>query len=236
MKRRRLLGALSGLGALGGLAPLTRLRAEPVMPSTACRPTMRQTLGPYLLPDSPERSDVREAAQGTPLRLTLNVVDDYFCKPIEGARVEIWHSDSRGLYSGVPNDLFDLETMQIAGEPVDMTGSTFLRGHQTTGASGKVEFTTIVPGWYTGRLPHIHVRTIVRDLAWTEHSTQLYLPREVERAVYETGPYSRRGQNPLSMDRDLVVRGDAAALNQLTLALEKDGAGYRGSFDLAVSF
>ena len=37
------------------------------------------------------------------------------------------------------------------------TAVHFLRGRQTTDANGLVTFTTIFPGWYTGRATHIHV-------------------------------------------------------------------------------
>ena len=33
----------------------------------------------------------------------------------------------------------------------------FLRGRQTTDADGLVKFTSIFPGWYSGRATHIHV-------------------------------------------------------------------------------
>ncbi|SHM53782.1 hypothetical protein [Cryptosporangium aurantiacum] len=35
---------------------------------------------------------------------------------------------------------------------------TYLRGYQVTDASGKVTFTTIVPGWYSPRVAHIHLK------------------------------------------------------------------------------
>ena len=105
-----------------------------------------------------------------------------------------------------------------------------------SGDDGRVEFTTIFPGWYPGRLAHIYLRTIIEELAWTSHVTQLYLPTVIERAVYETPPYDKRGQNPIGIDRDLVVRGDEAAVKQLTVPLVKDGEGFRGEFDLAVTF
>lgn len=35
---------------------------------------------------------------------------------------------------------------------------TWLRGVQQTDEDGMVEFDTIVPGWYSGRTAHIHVK------------------------------------------------------------------------------
>jgi protocatechuate 3,4-dioxygenase beta subunit len=205
------------------------------MPAEACRPTLRQSLGPYLTPNSPNRSDIRENSPGVPLQFTINVFDDYFCKPIEGATVDVWHCDADGLYSGVENIEFDLTTMLDSGRSKDMRGKSFLRGHQTTGPEGTVQFTTIVPGWYTGRLGHIHLQTIIDGLAWTSHVTQLYLPQDIEQAIYETDSYKIRGPNPIGVERDLVVRGDTASVKQLTIPLEKQGEGYRGAYDIAVS-
>ena len=238
MRRRKFLGGAALTGSLASLSSLAFAgNADSLtMPSELCRPTIRQTLGPYLTPNSSNRSDIREERPGVPLHLTLNVVDDYFCKPIEGATVEIWHSDAGGLYSGVDNIEFDLTTMLDSGKSVDMRGKSFLRGHQTTGSDGRVHFTTIVPGWYTGRLAHIHLQTVIQGVAWTSHVTQLYLPQDIERSVYESDAYRSRGQNPIGVNRDLVVRGDHASVNQLTVPLEKHGDGYRGVYDLAVAF
>ncbi len=42
-------------------------------------------------------------------------------------------------------------------QSTDYTAVHFLRGRQTTNSDGQVSFTTIFPGWYTGRATHIHV-------------------------------------------------------------------------------
>ncbi len=240
MQRRQFLSSVGG-AILASTASLGHRAAaaessELAMPSDKCKPTLRQSEGPYLTPASQQRSDIREDRPGVPVHITLNIMDDFWCRPIKGAAVEFWQSDALGLYSGVANDLFDLQSMQLSGDSIDMRGSEFLRGHQVSGDDGKVEFTTSFPGWYTGRLAHFHLKTIIEDLAWTSHVTQLYLPTDIERAVYESAPYAERGPNPIGIDRDLVVRGDAAAVKLLTLPLAKDGEGFRGTFDLAVSF
>jgi protocatechuate 3,4-dioxygenase beta subunit len=35
-------------------------------------------------------------------------------------------------------------------------GQNWLRGAQVTDANGKATFTTIYPGWYSGRAVHVH--------------------------------------------------------------------------------
>ena len=240
MQRRQFISSIGGV-ILASTASVGRWAVAAdstglAMPSDKCRPTLRQTEGPFLTPDSPLRSDIREDRPGVPVHLRLNIMRDLWCTPIKGAAVDFWQSDALGLYSGVNNVLFDLHSLRLSGESIDMRGTEFLRGHQVSDDDGRVEFTTIFPGWYPGRLAHFHLRTIIQGLAWTSHITQLYLPTEIERAVYETPPYADRGQNPIGIDRDLVVRGDAAAVKQLTVPLEKDGEGFRGEFDLAVTF
>ena len=42
-------------------------------------------------------------------------------------------------------------------QSANYTSVHFLRGRQTTDANGKVNFTSIFPGWYSGRATHIHV-------------------------------------------------------------------------------
>ena len=60
----------------------------------------------------------------------------------DGAAVYPWHCDAQGQYSIV-----------LAAAVED---ENYLRGVQPTDASGTVSFTTVFPGCYTGRWPHIH--------------------------------------------------------------------------------
>lgn len=55
-----------------------------------------------------------------------------------------------------------------------------------------MHFTTVFPGWYTGRAPHIHIRVHRRKrLALT---TQLYLDQDLTSGVYAAEPeYRERG-------------------------------------------
>jgi protocatechuate 3,4-dioxygenase beta subunit len=42
-------------------------------------------------------------------------------------------------------------------QSTNYTGVHFLRGRQTTDSAGVGTFTSIFPGWYSGRATHIHV-------------------------------------------------------------------------------
>jgi len=94
------------------------------------------------------RADIRPSiagatgiATGIPLTVTLTIVDSQTCSPLAGRAVYIWHCDRDGKYS--------MYSAAVAGE-------NYLRGVQVSDAAGAVTFTTIFPGCYSGRWPHIH--------------------------------------------------------------------------------
>jgi len=157
----------------------------------SCTLTPTETEGPYpllaiLSNSSVVRSDIRDGKTGVPLTLTLTIQDQSNgCTPVAGAAVYIWHCDKDGLYSGY-------NVSNNAGQ----TGLTYLRGVQVTDANGQVHFTTIYPGWYAGRITHIHFQVYLNDnLAVTATATsQLAFPQEVTAAVYASALYTK-GQN-----------------------------------------
>ena len=120
-------------------------------------------------------------ASGVPLTLKMNIIDMAQSNaPLAGAAVYIWHCDAAGRYS-----------MYSAG----LEDETYLRGVQVTGDDGSVEFTTIVPGCYEGRWPHIHfeVFSSVHDIADASNAiltSQIAVPAEVCEAVYGTDNYA----------------------------------------------
>jgi protocatechuate 3,4-dioxygenase beta subunit len=95
-----------------------------------------------------------------------------------------------------------------------------------TDSDGIVEFTTIYPGWYTGRTVHIHAKVHV-DTA-TVLTTQLYFDEEITAAVYEQEPYSS------DTERDTFNDTDGVFDEQLLLDLSERDDGYLGliSFDV----
>lgn len=240
MHRRGFVSAAGGLLLSGGLAGrAAHAQGEPAltMPGESCRPSVRLTAGPYYALDSLRRADVREDRPGLPLRLSFTMVDDFWCTPLAGATVDLWHSDAGGLYSGVVNSFFDHASLRPSGETVDTRDRpSFLRGHQIADDQGRVEFTTIYPGWYSGRLSHIHVRAVMAGAEqWSAFVTQLFFPPEIDRFVYgEAEPYRARGQNPMTLERDLVLRGDAETLAKVTLAVDRETNGLHAQAVLAI--
>ena len=140
--------------------------ATPVLaPTPACGDdddldtTLQQTEGPYFTPNSPERTSLLDPSMpGTKLVVT-GYVYSTDCRPVEKALLEFWHCDDAGVYDNV--------------------GYT-LRGHQFTNKDGRYELTTILPGIYTGRTRHIHVKVQAPDQPVL--TSQLYFPDEPENA------------------------------------------------------
>lgn len=137
----------------------------------ACMLVPEVTEGPYYFDPALVRTDITEGKPGLPLKLRLQVVDSA-CTPFEGARVDIWHCDATGIYSGYAN--------QTAG--VNTEGETFLRGIQFADASGIVEFETIYPGWYPGRTTHIHFKVFLDET--NVLTGQIFFPEDLNDTVY----------------------------------------------------
>lgn len=160
-----------------------------------CVLTPEVTEGPYYFDPKLERADITEGTQtGVATMVRLQIVDGS-CKPIEGARVDIWHCNAEGLYSGYAN--------QTGG--VDTSGQTFLRGTQFAGATGIVEFLTIYPGWYAGRTTHIHFKVFLDEK--TVLTGQLFFPDALSQFIYQNvEPYTAHGH-----DRDVLNANDNIA-------------------------
>lgn len=72
-------------------------------------------------------------------------------------------------------------------------GQTFLRGIQLTDGTGQVTFKTVYPGWYSGRITHIHFHVYLNN--GLVATSQLAFPDNVTKAVYGSTLYAARGQN-----------------------------------------
>ena len=122
----------------------------------SCVVVPAQTEGPYFVDQRLRRADLRADPEsgtitaGLPLTLTINVsrIENGECAPLTGAVVDIWQCDVDGEYS----DVLD------RGRRFDTRGQRFLRGYQVVDQDGRVQFTTIYPGWYPGRAVHIHFK------------------------------------------------------------------------------
>ena len=162
------------------------------------------------------RSDIRENRSGTTLTLTVKVVNvNNGCAAVSGADVEIWHCDAAGDYS------------QYGSQ----TAATFLRGIQTTNASGEVTFTTIYPGWYQGRATHIHAEVTVNGRSIKV--TQIAFPEATNNAVHTSGVYAARGTNPMSNLSDGIFADSLSS--ELVMPAGSPSGGYAVTFQIGVS-
>jgi protocatechuate 3,4-dioxygenase beta subunit len=189
--------------------------------SAACAVTPSETIGPYPSLTNFVRSDIREGKSGLPLTLTITVVNaSNACTPVASAAVDIWQCDAQGNYS------------EYAQPGYNGTGQTFLRGIQTTDASGRVTFTTVFPGWYQGRATHIHVGVKVNNSV--VKVTQIAFDETVIAAVYATGVYAAKGRNPTSNSGDMVF-ADSLVSELATITGGDTTNGYTASFTVAIS-
>ncbi|WP_369237198.1 intradiol ring-cleavage dioxygenase [Streptomyces sp. R21] len=210
-------------------------QAAPVAAAAVCTLTKEMTEGPYYLDGQYVRADVTEGKAGVPLKLTLTVVDDDTCAPLNKALVEIWHCDALGEYSGFVGG-------NGHSEPDD---GTFLRGGVLTGTDGVAKITTIYPGWYRGRCIHIHLKvhtgvTLTSDGSFTGgtelHTGQLFCSETVTTAVAKVSPYSTNTVTRTTLAQDSIYDDGGAASGLLTLTALGSSAssGYAGTLTVGV--
>ncbi len=128
------------------------------------------------------RSNITEGKTGVPLTVKLNIVNvNGSCGPVTSGYVYLWHCDKDGNYAGY-------------GTAV---GQTFCRGIQPIASDGSATFQTVYPGWYNGRITHMHFQvylTLAQGAAGTVTS-QIAFPQTITQAVYGSTLYAARGQN-----------------------------------------
>lgn len=159
--RRQFLAGFLAIPAVAPIAALAQEQAPAQLSLTpSCgeaEPTIAQTEGPYFSPNTPLKRDFKaDVASGTPITIAGYVLTED-CKPVPNALIELWHCDDEGEY--------------------DNSGYK-LRGHQFSDAEGRWWFETIVPGIYTGRTRHFHVKVQRPD--GPVLTTQLYFPGDAE--------------------------------------------------------
>ena len=209
--------------------------------STAAGEIPDETAGPYPGdgsngPDVLEesgivRQDIRSSidgaatADGIPLTFEFEVLDmANGSVPFEGVAVYAWHCTAQGEYSMYSSGLEDI---------------TYLRGVQVADADGKVSFTSVFPGCYSGRWPHIHFEVYpdvdsITDSTAAIATSQLALPEDVCSTVYQDARYDGSTQNlsQTSLSSDNVFGDDSGALQLATVT--GGGSGYTATLVVGV--
>ncbi len=243
-RRRLLAGLAAGLGGAvlaGCEGPAARAA------SAVCPLTPEEIRGPFpadgvggrdrsinvLAEAGVLRRDIRSSfagfegtAPGVPLRLELTLVDTRrACAPLAGHALYLWQCDARSDYS--------LYTRRDAN---------WLRGLQPAGGDGLVHFTSIVPGCYAGRAPHLHCEVFASAEDAMSGArpllvSQLGLPQAPCAAVY--GDRATYGESAANLERwppsrDWAFAGEDRAM--LMLAMTGDPAtGYLASATIGLS-
>lgn len=143
------------------------------------------------------RSDIRTSvspgsatAVGIPTTLKLQIVNvGASCASAAGATVYLWHCDRDGNYS-----------MYASG----LTRENYLRGVQEADSTGTVTFTTIFPGCYAGRMPHIHFEVYpslakATSAANRVKTSQFTFPMATLNEAYATTAYASSSRNLASI-------------------------------------
>lgn len=167
--------------------------------------------GPDVLEDAGiVRQDIRSSidggatADGVPLTFELQVVDlANGGMPFDGVAVYAWHCTAQGEYSMYSSGLEDV---------------TYLRGVQVADADGRVSFTSVFPGCYSGRWPHIHFEVYpdvssITDSTAAVATSQLALPEAACTSVYAESVYdgSARNLSQITLASDNVFGDDSGA-------------------------
>jgi protocatechuate 3,4-dioxygenase beta subunit len=214
-------GGTSGTGSAGGEG-VTKVPHCHLAPELTHAPTYRD-IG--LL-----RADLREGAEGAALVLTLRVLDARTCEPLAGAAVDVWNASPRGHYSSCKAPL----------TPAD----TYLRGVQIADAEGVVVMTTLYPGWYKDRAPHVHVKVHVGGAVSGDHYAdgtaghicyvgQVWFPQEYNDELHGTGAYASNTIPYITNEHDHVL-GSMKGEGPIFLVTKDAPGRYRAAITLAV--
>ena len=199
----------SGSAANGGASTGAAATETAATPGTgACTVIPEETGGPYpadgtntnggsiinvLNQSGVVRGDIRASfngatgvAAGVPLTIKLQLLNaSGSCASLAGYAVYLWHCDRDGQYS-----------LYSSG----VTAQNYLRGVQETDSAGNLVFTTIFPGCYAGRMPHVHLEVYpslakAASAANRLKTSQFTFPMATLNEVYTASGYTASVRN-----------------------------------------
>lgn len=157
------------------------------------------------------RSDISEDQPGVEVIWDLQFINAETCEPIENLTSDIWHCNATGVYAGV------IATGNGNTADTSNIDKTFLRGLQTTDSEGVVQYTSIFPGYYSGRATHVHVEThlngtVLPNGTYTggsiAHIGQFFFDQDLITEVNALSPYSENTNTITENADDRVVSAE----------------------------
>jgi protocatechuate 3,4-dioxygenase beta subunit len=152
----------------------------------------------------------RNTAPGIPFTIAMTLVNtNADCAPLAGYAVYAWHCNRDGDYSMYSSAV---------------TAEDYLRGVQVADSEGKLTFTSIFPGCYSGRWPHVHFEVYpslekATGSSNVIHTSQMALVEESCQAAYAVDGYAASARNlmGITLATDNIF-SDGASLQLATMA------------------
>ncbi len=144
MKRRNLLQAIP-------FVAISSLWARSNKELASCAVTTADIQGPFYKTNPPLRTKIATDTEPGERLLLSGIVKNLDCTPIENATIDIWQANAAGVY--------------------DSSNNYNLRGQTLSNANGEYSFETVLPGVYSGRPRHLHIKVSKDNYNIT---TQLY--------------------------------------------------------------
>ncbi|MBC6992522.1 intradiol ring-cleavage dioxygenase [Hymenobacter sp. BT491] len=194
--------------------------------SSSCTVAPTETEGPFptKAPAAYVRSDITDGKTGYKMTAKITITNaNSSCAALAGALVDIWHCDAEGNYS------------EYGGSGMQSTNYQsvhFLRGRQTTDANGQVTFTTIFPGWYSGRATHIHVH-VYSASGTSLKVTQIAFPEGTGSAVAAVNGYAK-GMSGYTYNKSDNVFSDDTAGAEIATVTGSTTAGFALTMSIGV--
>ena len=224
MRRKDFLKALGVTGAAATVMPLSESLAKKT-PPTDCVLIPSETAGPFPLDLTANtsffRQDIREQKTGASLNVKMKIFGLDNCAPMQNVRINIWHCDKDGLYSGYSQS-----------NNQGQAGLSFFCGEPNTDANGEVNFCTVFSSWYNGRILPIHFQVYVSS-SYSAVS-QMTFDIAKKNAVYAANSsLYTKGADPLNYSQDNIF-SDGYAYQLAALTDNEETGGYNAYLEVSV--
>ncbi|BGP52777.1 hypothetical protein JCM8202_003856 [Rhodotorula sphaerocarpa] len=236
---------LDGEGSHISKTLLAHVTEEPRIRNHSCILAPMLTEGPYYHSEGhPIRQNMAEDQLGFPFFMDVGIIDVNTCEPMPNVLVDLWHANTTGHYAGHPDQDPKLKWEGPATEgprkgllskyPRTNDHETFLRAAWPTNEHGLAQFSSIFPGYYTGRATHVHLRV---HTEWEPihngtfrshrmlHTGQLFVPDSINMQVDKMWPYNL---NPIADKWGRTRNWD----DSLGIYQDAHGNGYNPEFEL----